>query len=493
MFDAIGRIQNKNNNEQKRKINYKSIITIVAISVTTWMVITFVHATVYSVFVADDFGHASQVELNNASLHSIFCTAIKYAADKYLTWQGTYLAMFLQIFLDSVNKGGLDRLGHVMAFNSASFLCVIILMIFALFRMIEDENKHYMLSIIIMCVIYLIVGHTAYIEVFFWYSGAVSYSMPLTLLCLGLFFLIREENFKNTIATVTIGILAMGGTLAVAAMGCYIVFLICVYDIVNKKFSKKHIIALAIWGMFAAVNAMAPGNFVRHSFVDSSGTHPIQSIGYSVKMVGTRLGDIFGNTDYLFVLSVILICSVASCGNKWMEESRNHLATGVMSLFLPIVTSYPMALGYSGMFMENRGLFMIDMSVIAVSIYLAAILAGLIRKIAIKKMGIAIGVIGSVAIVISVFDGYRIIDSNIKLISDMLTMGVYQEHYKITQEFYDSLEKYEKGTDVRIPRSEIPFLIKNSSNFYIFEDPNHTMNTSVASWYGFNSIAIYDD
>ena len=106
-----------------------------------------------------------------------------------------------------------------------------------------------------------------------------------------------------------------------------------------------------------------------------------------------------------------------------------------------------------------------------------------------KRRNILIASIGLLSIFCMLLDGYKIENSNIKLMSLMLNEGVYQEHYILTRDFYQRLASFEKGEDVRIPEQDLPYLIKNVQNFYFTDNPNSDLNMDVALFYGFNSIA----
>ena len=92
--------------------------------------------------------------------------------------------------------------------------------------------------------------------------------------------------------------------------------------------------------------------------------------------------------------------------------------------------------------------------------------------------------------VVFMLDGFGISNIKVRQISKNLSDGVYQTHYQPSRDFLDSLNQYEKGTDVLIPAQELPAAIDDVYNFYLLEDPSDWVNQAVAQYYGFQSIAV---
>ncbi len=121
-------------------------------------------------------------------------------------------------------------------------------------------NDLYIKSLLVTICIIPFCGFETYIEVFFWFSGATSYSFPVSLMFLAFALYIQLDANKMAFMVIAgvCGFLAMGGTLAIAGAGCFTALRVLLY-----KFDIKKLIIFIIWTIGAFINALAPGNYVR--------------------------------------------------------------------------------------------------------------------------------------------------------------------------------------------------------------------------------------
>ena len=101
-----------------------------------------------------------------------------------------------------------------------------------------------------------------------------------------------EQTKKNKymIGAIILGILVGGGSLTVSAAGCFFAVVYCVYIAISRKeIHVKSIIVSCVWIISSGVNAIAPGNFRRHGFVDSTGIHPIDALNNALEMSNMRI------------------------------------------------------------------------------------------------------------------------------------------------------------------------------------------------------------
>lgn len=100
---------------------------------------------------------------------------------------------------------------------------------------------------------------------------------------------------------------------------------------------------------------------------------------------------------------------------------------------------------------------------------------------------------GMFAIFACTMDSYGFDNVKVVEISEDIRNGSYGNQYEAVKAFYEKLESYEPGSDVRIPASQFPGYKSNYYNFSLSEDPTAYFNTVVASYYGFNSLALYTE
>lgn len=148
-------------------------------------------ASGYCVLYADDFSHSNGVGVFGGSIWELFRASLSYCKRMYLTWQGTYTSMFLQAFLSPLNGYGYIQLRVVMMANALLFIISFVLLMHALCK-VFGVSKRYQYPIYAVCILGVF-GFTAWAEVFFWFSGAVSYSFPFSLMMLGLTIMLYEK------------------------------------------------------------------------------------------------------------------------------------------------------------------------------------------------------------------------------------------------------------------------------------------------------------
>ncbi len=469
----------------------KCIIVIVLSLLSLFMITTIVRASAYSVLVADDFSHGNSVGAFHVDALTYIKASIQYAYKEYMTWQGTYFSMFLQALLSPINNGGIEQLRIVMVTNSILFFTSLIYFIFTFL----DRNSIIIKMIFVTIILFMVTNYQAYEEVFYWFSGAVSYSIPLSLLMIAVSCAIKisyKHKMVYFILAIITGVMAVGGSLVVTGLGCYIILLICLYLYLrDKKVDVLRTAVCIIWLIGALINACAPGNFIRHGAIDETGVHPLKAIYDSFYIVDARCQTFFNSTNISILLIIVLICGIY-IGRIMVINIHAYLPVSILALFAPIVVSFPMALGYSGQGIPNRCAFVIDIAIIF-SLINTFCLVGIIiaSKMSEKDLKIVYVMMISCTLIGCTIDQYGL--SRIKTLNICydLFSGTYRSHYENCINFYESLSEYEENAEVRISTNDMPYNIENFYNFYLSDDPENWVNVAVAHYYKLKSIAVY--
>lgn len=420
---------------------------------------------------------------------------MNYAVKEYREWQGTYFSMFIQALLSPINNYGMRQLRCIMTVNSLLLFASLLYLIFTLLRNLGKEYI-YLKFIIAAMICFMICGYTAYTEIFFWFSGATSYSFPFSFMLIGIacFIKIREKekNAKYIVIGIVCGIMAMGGSLTVTGTGCFVLLLIYLYKCIEKKNILKSGRVLAVWALCACINAFAPGNFVRHELIDDSGVHVMNALQNGLTIAEQRWDFFFNNTNFaLFMMLFVLFGYLVFVKRDFTGNLKIRLVFSFLGIFTPVVTAFPLALGYSGINVPNRCEFVLDMSIIITDFNLAFTLGILIAKRIKEQLKEMVVLIMTVAAsVYLMLDGFEAQDIKITEISKELQDGIYEDHYYSCKEFYKSLETYEKGSDVIISKEDFPTDIENTQNIILSKDPTMWINTAVAQYYGFHTISV---
>jgi len=115
-------------------------------------------------------------------------------------------------------------------------------------------------------------GVVSLAESFYWYTGSVTYTLPVIMLCWALLIGLRLESGTDRVPVLPA---ALQGLLVVAAAGCnetgipvpglLCIFLTLHYRNARPKLSRWYILLTSIWMLASAIAILAPGNFVRQA------------------------------------------------------------------------------------------------------------------------------------------------------------------------------------------------------------------------------------
>lgn len=477
------------------------LLALLAMGIVAILVLPGVVISTYTVLAGDDLSHSIAIGADHVGLFRYIGASFKYAGHVYKTWQGTYFAMFIQALLSPMNNFGYAQLHFVMFANAVLFWGALIWLAKTLMSKIECQS--HLKIFVIALLVFSLTNYEAYEEVFFWFSGAASYSIPLSLMMIGFTATIRyadTHRIKWYVIAILCGIMAMGGSLTVSGTGCYVVALFVLYQMLpgEKKVSVRklvpQLILFAVWFAGALINAAAPGNFVRYGYVDESGVHPIEACVNSVLMAGTRFGHFFTETNYVAV-AILLILVGFLIGKRGPENafvSKKYLFISLLALLTPIVTAFPLALGYSSVAMPNRCIFMVDVSLLAALANLAVVggmmISGICEESDIKLF--AVICVMMAACVVS-FHPHPIENSAFAHEVKQLADGTYEHYCRACESFFVRLSRTEDSGDVRIPAGETPARIEYMYNLNLSDSPDYFVNAAIADYFGFDSFAIY--
>lgn len=254
-----------------------------------------------------------------------------------------------------------------------------------------------------------------------------------------------------------------------------------------------NIIITIAWVIAAGINAVAPGNFVRHSAIDESGIHPLRALYDTINVTSSRWNILFKSTNIVFLIILVLLMGFmfgAKLENNSTTDAK--IIVSALGLFAPIVTSFPISLGYSSEALPDRCAFLMDVAIILSSINFSYLIGKKLRCHIESEQEKCLRItIIMIATIVFMLDGYGISNVKIFQISRNLSEEVYESHYYYCKEFIESLKGYNEGEDVRISSIDFPPTIDDIYNFYLSDDPSYWVNVAVAKYYGFNSIAIF--
>jgi len=254
-------VLNEGSNGVRGKKAAGILVSIICVIIIAAVIAVLAMGAGCTVLSGDDFTHGVRVGAFHVSLPKYFWASLLYVQDLYMDWQGTWFSMFLQAFLSQINNFGLPQLRAVMVGNALLFLGSLAALLWVGLSFFREEmgmcgggveasrgktagvevsdgtRRLVPFKLLLLTLFFLtVVNADVYAEVYFWFSGAVAYSMPFSLLlfALALLLLANKETISTgrkkgcAAAAAVLLFFSSGGSLAVAGAGCYTALLLTV-------------------------------------------------------------------------------------------------------------------------------------------------------------------------------------------------------------------------------------------------------------------------
>lgn len=474
-----------------KKITKGSVIAIISSVTMVYSLIGTLIATFYSVNQSDDYSHAMEIGRFHEGFFSYLATSVRYMVMMYKGWAGNYFSMFLQGWLSPLNNGGSIQLKLVMFANFVIFFVVFIWLIHRFLSTVFEGKRIYSLVVISM-VTFALMNYRCFYEVWYWFSGAVSYSFPLSVMFLSFILAISSLNAegvvrdkKKTIYVFSIicAFLGAGGSLTLAGAGCYIALLLCIYYRLSiGKFSRAANMLFASFLVGSIINVVAPGNYVR---AENTNLSLLASVKNTIASSYGEYRWVFHETNFP-VLMIIAVIVGMSLFTAIAVNEKAYTIVSVLALLTPVVSVFPVVMGYGMGFLANRTQFVIDQM-----IYFSLTNAGLIlgRKLAVvfnaDRKHTYITLITAIFVLLCLGTySVRSLESLRTLVYDK--NGTFRDYNRQCVQ----LEEYFAtciGRDVVMKEEDVPQGPDNFSCFYL---ENGWVNDGIAKYYGMNSLTL---
>ena len=474
-----------------KKLNniWEKVMIALSVLVIAGAVVGTVIATRFCVNQSDDYSHALEIGVFNAGFFSYLKTSFLYMISMYKGWAGNFTSMFLQGWLSPLNNGGLLQLRAVMLVNVLLFFASVILFLYH-FTGVIFEGRNHIRIVIIAVFMFVLMNYRCYHEIFYWFSGATSYSFPLSILYISLIlYIFRRKNRAVYVLALICAFIAGGGSFTLAGPECYAAFLVCVYSrIAGKRFTKDSIGFFLAAFLGTLANVVAPGNYVRLGLKGDDAT-----LTGAAKDTVTAAHDefiwLFHDTNFIiFLMLMVLIGMIISRGIK--VNLTGYYTVTVLGLAMPLVSIFPVVMGYAHDFLANRTLFIVDqtmyLSLLNGALCLGVVLQSVMGEGFFKQ---AVFTFATAAVVFMCVSGFSFknLQSVRTLVCDMNgTFSNYQAECHKMEEYFGSCS----GKDVVVDVKDVPAGPDNFSCFYL---ENGWVNTAIAEYYGMNSLTVTDD
>lgn len=460
----------------------KLIVEISFMLVLGWTTLTFAVAIGFSFFrVIDDFSLANRLRDLYEANNNMLGVAFTYTLNWYSTWQGTFSSGFFLAVLSPLNGAGLVQLRVVLLCLYFVFLGLLWVCCYEIYRRLFDGIKAHNLLMIYTIIVTSMLSFKVYMEIFYWYTGCIHYLLPMVFF-LAMILIINQAIKNNKLCWYVIGgVLAFilsGFSLQTAALNCLTLSYLSIFVYRNKR----TISVFAVSCIGAIINVAAPGNYIRHDVIDSTGIHYGEAILTSCSRILVEIYWLMMETPFflcfLIVIGIGLIGSHKRIRLKW---------SGILYLVaIPFSVVYPVEVGYSGLDFPNRCQFALDVCLIIELVYTGGLLGNIIKEKSKTEKGRKYAVIGTILIGLLGIHLLKYDFGELKSVQTFIEIvdGSIPEYSRANVDIYRYIEESAEE-DVLIT---VPTRIANYIPFQIPEDPEHGINVNLAQWYHKSSV-----
>ncbi|MBR5359947.1 MAG: hypothetical protein IK123_03565, partial [Lachnospiraceae bacterium] len=328
------------------------IISVVSILIITALIAIVLIGDGYSYLCEDDFSFESGVKTGIAMHGNAFRGAIRSTIDYCKMWQGTYLSVFLYFFIGPYGRFGIQ--GYHL-----SMIILSLLFIFGLYFLVSsfitDKICRRAVFALGLLSAFQMRGSSLNQELFLWYSGALNYTLVLSLSMIAAGAYIRAFRSSEPlmqrnmlILSSVIGFAASLGCLEITAFNCACLLAVLVYNYPYVKENKKTVIPFVLAFIAALSNVLSPGNFSKSNmWTSESHTSAFDALVDTVKCYGYEFKIIMGP---VFIL-ILVLCFAAGMYFR-VQTDHNGMKTGKMILSVIVtvgvqmITIFPVLFGY---------------------------------------------------------------------------------------------------------------------------------------------------
>ena len=275
------------------------VVTIVAFVILIMSILPILWIGQYLHPFGDDYVFGAEVYKAWNATHS-FSTCIQaawnVASTMYHTWQGTYSACFLMALQPGV-------FGHywlgpiILLFSLVSSTYTLLYMVM---RKLLHASKLEYYFISTLFVIMTIQFTWSYYDAFYWYNGAMYYTLFYSMsLFLGALLIEYQLSYSAIMKTIVGGasiilaiIIAGGNFVSGLGMGAILFTTIILMGLEQKRWPRFYMLILAIYGIAFATSVLAPGNAFRQVTVEDKPTVIMaffMTIGKSVEFLSDSI------------------------------------------------------------------------------------------------------------------------------------------------------------------------------------------------------------
>lgn len=475
-----------------KDLKRKDVCYIIGVILLILTIVPIFIASGYAVLSADDFSAMKSIREAEGGL--LIVKIVNTVRRLYFQWSAGYGGIIIEYTIAWFIMKWRAVVGISLIFSFIIFLFSLRLFIkcFMQYFNVESGERHIMFWAFV-CILVPFLGYNSYPEVMYWFVGNLSYdlSISINLLVISSMIIIDRTGKKWMYVPAVLLALLMGGMSIQSGLPACFFMLILNLDQIRRH--KKIVPAYAIPSIMAvigyAIHVFAPGNFVRHDSLDSTGLHPFSALHYSIYTAVEEMASAFHNPYLLIGLVIMLFLGIKSSKDLMINGFKFTFSL-VISFIMMVSTCFTVLLGYSATGIEAlpvRCLFVFDFVT-----YTCLVVCSFACGVYIKRWsGLSVSpdlkvITAGVIVIIAATSASKMFSgaSWKNMLSD-IAHGKISNYNRAVNEILDTIENSDGG-DVVI--DSLPECPDTFNPFFITSDPNDWYNTAVADYYGVNSV-----
>ncbi len=482
----------------------KKILAIILLVAAIIVALPIVVGCGYTYLAEDDFSFENGAidELFEQPSDSLFVAAMVRTVKYYFSNQGTFFGNFMVHYVLPYYRMGLQGTPVVMFIVLIAFCIGLYVFIRSIFK---DELATAAFFFATMISMFLLSDTNPGKELFYWYTGAMFYTIELTLSFFAVSLCIKAKELENKgkiaaciIVSAVFGFFASGGILQPTAVHCAFMFIMML--VWNKKVLEKRYLDIPpLMSLIGAIfNVAGPGNYIRSEGGMTEGHSTIfDAFRDAIVCYRREIGHILSNPVFWILIAFVFVIAIC-CEVKVMEDGMSAVWLVIFfaaMVFSQFITTFPVNYGYHG---DSLSSMRTSYTFVFVSrmlfMFWTICLAQFVREHVSGLKYVFAAVLVLFAVVFSLVSG-RVV-SEVKGSFSYITArdfknGRLQECYATRSYVLRQLEFAEKGSDVII---YVPIKMADCTyGMGLTEDPGSFVNTTVAYMYDVHSVTVFYD
>lgn len=315
---------------ERRESSLITLLCIVSVAVLLLSLVPMLLVARYDLPLGDDVIYGASVSealAKDASLPAAFSAAANVVSEKFTSWQGTFSAIFLMALQPGVF--GLSYYQITPYLMLGALIASTLFFTYTLLCSILGLSKRVWLILGAAIAFFSIQLCVSPREAFFWYNGAVYYTLFHSLLLVLVTLAIRLFRAKRTWVRIVLAVLGIllaailsGGNYATAMVCLELLVCAIAYSVYQKdaRLAVAFTVMLLVFGAGMYLSVSAPGNAVRQADVIASGytpSGPLKAVALSLALGGAMAVGWFDLACVVVIALTVLLVGPALRRTEW--------------------------------------------------------------------------------------------------------------------------------------------------------------------------------